>query len=85
MNRAIIHCSLPLIQKLLKLPEDVKLIRVRQTWEQQETGQFEILVEAPTLPETHPGQVYPWADVIIHTEFCREDEISHIVKGEITV
>ena len=68
---------------MIKLPDDVKFLKVRQSWEQERRGTFEILVEAPNLNEVLPGNPYPGLRCTIHNEFCKEHEITHIVRGEI--
>jgi len=83
MKAGILIISLPLIKHILKLPNDVKFLKVRQNWEQEQRGIFEVLVEAPNLFETLEGDSFPWVKCTIHNDFCREDEISHIIRSEI--
>lgn len=79
----ILELSLHSLVNLLHLPKDVKFFKVRQSWEQEQRGVFEVLVASPILEKTLPGQDYPWVRCTIHNEFCNQDEISHIVRGEI--
>ena len=80
---AIIEVSLPMLAQFLRLPSNVNFLKVRQTWEQERAGKFEILVEAPNLQEVHPGNAFPWGKCVMHMEFCKSDEILHIARSEV--
>ena len=80
---ATIEVNLNLLRIFLKLPEHVKFLAVRQKWEQEKAGKFEILVESPDLKKVPPYDRIPWAQCVLHHEFCREDEITHIDRGEL--
>lgn len=83
MNAGIVQISLGVLKHILKLPEEVKLLKVRQSWEQEREGKFEVLVESPNLLPTLRDNKYPWVTIKLETEFCREDEITHIVRGSV--
>jgi len=83
MNPGLLKISLDVLRILLKLPPDVKFTKVRQSWEQERTGDFEVLVEAPNLEETLPGNDYPFVRCTLAADFCTVDEVTHIVGGTI--
>jgi hypothetical protein len=78
-----LEVSLAAFRLLMKLPDDVKLLKVRQTWEQERAGKFDILVEGPDLQEVSDGEVIPWGKCTMHAEFCKADEVYHIVRSEV--
>ena len=84
MNKGVLEINLGVLRSLLKLPEGTRLLRVRQSWEQEHAGSFEVLVESPELTETLPGHKYPWIRCMIYTEFCSQDEVTHITKSELS-
>lgn len=78
-----LEISLSMLRQILKLPEGTEFLKVRQSWEQEQRGVFEVLVDSPKLHETTPGNTFPWINCTIHTEFCKQDEVTHIVRSEI--
>lgn len=83
MNEGILEISLAVLKKILKLPQDATFLKVRQSWEQEKRGVFEVLVSAPNLKKIYPGEALPWVRCSINTEFCKQDEIVHIVGSTI--
>ena len=73
-----LRVSLRFLHTFLKLPAEVKLLRVRQTWEQEQEGVFEILVESPALDGVLEGNQIPWLKATMTAEFCTKDEITHL-------
>jgi len=83
MKAGVVEISLEVLRDVLKLPKEVKLVKVRQDWEQFDRRVFEVLVESESLQDVIPGNKYPWLRCTLHAEFCRADEITHIVRTEI--
>ena len=83
MNEGILEINFTVLKQILRLPQDAMLLKVRQSWEQEKRGVFEVLVSAPNLQETLPGDALPWVRCRINTEFCKQDEIVHIVGSTI--
>ena len=79
----VISISFETLRQLLKLPPDVQLVRVLPADNTYEPYNIRLVVTAHDLPLVCAGSVIPDVTVLVHTEFCREDEISHIVKGEL--
>lgn len=73
---ALVKVYLPSLRDILKLPENVKLLRVRQSWEDERQLRFEILVESPNLPLLAEGAPIPYARILVHTDPCIESEVS---------
>lgn len=60
MNNATALLSLHNLEKWMKLDDiKVKVVRVRQTWEQERAGTVELLLEGSSLPITFEGQPFP--------------------------
>lgn len=83
MGLGIIKVNLEALRRDLKFPDEVKFKAVRQTWEQEEEGTFELLVSAPNISETAPGEVFPWIRAEMKLGFCEVDEITHIKASRI--
>ena len=79
---AKVEISMDFLRQLLKLPESVKFLAVKQT--ATEFGRkFEVLIESPDLPEVLQYDAIPRAKIILNAEFCAVDEITHIVAGTV--
>ena len=82
-NIGTLQVSLRFLHTFLKLPAATKLLRVRQTWEQEQEGMFEILVESPALDSVMKGNAIPWVKATLTAEFCTQDEITHLKECKI--
>jgi len=78
-----VRINLAYLARLMKLPPHIKLTKVRQDWIMERSGSFEVLVESPELKEVPEYSKIPDAEIWQHYDFCREDEVSHLVKGEV--
>ena len=79
----IVRASVPWFNEFLKLPKEIKVIRIRQTWEQELSGGFEVLLEGDPLPEVPEGGAIPEGSIITHSEYCPACEKHHVVRSEI--
>lgn len=79
----LLEVNLDFLAQLIRLPDNAKFLKVRQSWEQEQSGRFEILIESPDLKDTHESLPIPWAKVILFNEFCLADEKIHIVRSEV--
>lgn len=79
----IVEVGMQMLARILRLPPDVKFLKVRQTWEQEQNGKFEVLVQAPNLEEVHEGQAFPWGKCVLEMEFCKADEILHLARSHV--
>ena len=83
MNAGLLKISLDVLRTTLNLPPDVKFTKVRQSWDQERTGDFEVLVESPNLQETLAGNEYPFVKCTLEAKFCPVDVVMHIIGGKI--
>ena len=74
----ILQVSFGVLHTFLKFPAEAKMLRVRQSWEQEQRGEFEILVESPALNGVLEGNKIPWIKATLTAEFCTQDEIVHL-------
>ena len=74
MRQAIVNISLAAIKEILKLPPETKLLRVRQDWENEKKGMFQVLIESPNLYEIPEGGTFPETTIEIHSDFCTSHE-----------
>ena len=80
---AKVEISMDFLRQLLKLPESVKFLAVKQDWTTEFGRKFEVLIESPDLPEVLQYDAIPRAKIILNAEFCAVDEITHIVAGTV--
>ena len=80
---AKVKINLEYLRRLLKLPDTVRFIKVRQDWNMEQMCIFEVLVESPDLQEVPEYSQIPEATIRQHSEFCTSDEITHVVCGEL--
>lgn len=77
-NVGVLQVSFNVLEKFMGCPPDIKFLRVRQSWEQERQGVFEVLVEAPSLQEVPEGNKIPWIRGVLTAQFCTQDEITHL-------
>ncbi len=80
---ATVEISLDFLRQLLKLPQSVKFLAVKQDWVNEFGRKFEVLIESPDLPEVLQYDAIPRAKIRLNIEFCAVDEITHIVAGTV--
>lgn len=76
-------CTLRVLEDLLKLG-NIKITRIRQNWEQEVSGQFEMLLESADFDEVPENSKFPEATIMIHSEYCRHCNNNRVVKSELT-
>ncbi len=77
MKAAIVRVSLTALESTLGLSKiGIKISRVRQTWEEEQAGRFEILIEGDILKEVIEGGEFPEVMLEMTTE-------AHLIKTEI--
>ena len=77
MKAGIVRVSLTALEQTLGLSKiGIKISRVRQTWEEERDGRFEILIEGDSLKEVIEGQPIPEVMLGMTTE-------AHLIKTEI--
>ena len=59
----LVEISLPVLRDILKLPKDINLLRVRQTWEDEKARIFELLVECDRFQEVPEAQSIPRGEI----------------------
>lgn len=81
MNRrlVLVEVSMQFLRDILKLPPEVKIVRVAQTWDDERRQVFKIVVESPSLKEVPEVQEVPYGMIEIRSEFCPDHEHSCIV------
>ena len=82
---AVIKVTLILLKNIMSLPNDIKITRLRQSWEQERDGVFEMLAEGESLPEVMEGQAIPEARIIVHLNYCDKCNRSVIGSSEVKV
>ena len=74
MKAAIVRVNLTALESMLGLSKiGIKISRVRQTWEEEQAGRFEILIEGDNLKEIIEGQPIPEVMLEMTTE-------AHLIK-----
>ena len=77
MKAAIVRVSLTVLEQILGLSKiDIKISRVRQTWEEEQAGRFEILIEGDSLKEVIECGEFPEVMLEMTTE-------AHLIKTEV--
>jgi len=62
----IVQVKLETLRDILKLPKHTKLLRVRQDWEQERRGEFDLLVESKELNKVPEHSPIPWVQIHCH-------------------
>jgi hypothetical protein len=68
MKVGIVQVSLSVLHEFLKLPSTTKLLRVRQSWEDEQHNLFELMVEDPALDDVPEYQAIPWVSITINID-----------------
>ncbi len=69
MKAAIVRVSLTALENTLGLSKiDIKIIKVRQTWEEEQAGRFEMLIEGDSLKMVSEGDLIPEVMLEMTTE-----------------
>ena len=74
----VLEVNFKMLEKFLGFPVTTKMLKVRQSWEQERSGVFEILVEDQKLSSVLEGDAIPWVRGTLTAEFCTQDEITHL-------
>lgn len=85
MKAVILGINLAVLRDILELPKNIKLARVRQSWEQEQMEIFEILVEGDDLPEVKEGHPFPFAVCELERNFCEAGNHHYIKKGALII
>ena len=83
MKQALVNISLAVLKEILKLPPETRLLRVRQDWEHERQGAFQVLVESPELHEIPEGEVFPETTIEIHSDFCPSHELGCVMGSRV--
>lgn len=83
MKAVEVQISLDLLRQWLRLPETVKFTKVSQSYQDLHDGRFSLIVEGEDLPPIREGNSIPWGRVTLYTEWCNNEERTHITRGEI--
>ena len=84
MKAGVMQITMPMLARLLHLPEGVRVLAIEQSLQHRVQDKFEVVLEGVGLPEAPEGNPIPWVNCKIHTEWCSQDERVHVTHSEIT-